>query len=95
LSLNDRTNESNWKQAEAFKTALYQDLVHAPHDELGNQWSSLELKFLVKKATGGKNPRWIDRRSGRFRPRTWPTASWKLFEKLIGNIVMRYARGAI
>jgi hypothetical protein len=78
IELKRRTNESNWKQAEAFKTALYQGLVHAPHDELGNQWSALELKFLIKKATGGKNPRVDRRRLGRFRPRTWLTASWKL-----------------
>lgn len=92
IELKRRTNESNWKQAEAFKTALYQGFVHAPHDELGNQWSALELKFLVKKATGGKNPR-VDRQEvGPVQTKDMADCIMEVVEKLIGNIVMRSMR---
>jgi hypothetical protein len=92
VELKRRTNESNWKQAEAFKTALYQGLVHAPHDELGNQWSSLELKFLVKKATGGKNPRVDKQDVGPVQTKDMADCIMEVVEKLIGNIVMRSMR---
>lgn len=92
IELKRRTNESNWKQAEAFKTALYQGLVHAPHDELGNQWSALELKFLVKKATGGKNPRVDKQDVGPVQTKDMADCIMEVVEKLIGNIVMRNMR---
>ena len=92
IELKRRTNESNWKQAEAFKTALYQGLVHAPHDELGNQWSALELKFLVKKATGGKNPRVDKQDVGPVQTKDMADCIMEVVEKLIGNIVMRSVR---
>jgi hypothetical protein len=92
IELKRRTNESNWKQAEAFKTALYQGLVHAPHDDLDNQWSALELKFLIKKATGGKNPR-VDRQEvGPVQTKDMADCIMEVTEKLIGNIVMRSMR---
>jgi hypothetical protein len=92
IELKRRTNESNWKQAEAFKTALYQGFVHAPHDDLMNQWSALELKFLVKKATGGKNPR-VDRQEvGPVQTKDMADCIMEVVEKLIGNIVMRSMR---
>jgi hypothetical protein len=92
IELKRRTNESNWKQAEAFKTALYQGLVHAPHDEIDNQWSALELKFLIKKATGGKNPR-VDRQEvGPVQTKDMADCIMEVTEKLIGNIVMRSMR---
>jgi hypothetical protein len=92
IELKRRTNESNYKQAEAFKTALYQGFVHAPHDELGNQWSSLELKFLVKKATSGKNPRVDKQDVGPVQTKDMADCIMEVTEKLIGNIVMRSMR---
>ena len=92
IQLKRRTNESNWKQAEAFKTALYQGLVHAPHDELQNQWSALELKFLVKKATGGKNPKVDKQDVGPVQTKDMADCIMEVVEKLIGNIVMRNMR---
>lgn len=92
IELKRRTNESNWKQAEAFKTALYQGFVHAPHDELGNQWSALELKFLVKKATGGKNPRVDKQDVGPVQTKDMADCIMEVTERLIGNIVMRSMR---
>ena len=92
IILKRRTNESNWKQAEAFKTALYQGLVHGPHDELGNQWSALELKFLVKKATGGKNPRVDKQDVGPVQTKDMADCIMEVVERLIGNIIARNMR---
>jgi hypothetical protein len=92
IELKRRTNESNWKQAEAFKTALYQGLVHAPHDELGNQWSALELKFLVKKSTQGKNPKVDKQDVGPVQTKDMADCIMEVTERLIGNIVMRSMR---
>lgn len=92
IELKRRTNESNWKQAEAFKTALYQGLVHAPQDELGNQWSALELKFLVRKTTQGKNPKVDKQDVGPVQTKDMADCIMEVTERLIGNIVMRSMR---
>jgi hypothetical protein len=92
IELKRRTNQTNWKQAEAFKTALYQGLVHAPHDDLMNQWSALELKFLVKKNTGAKDPRVDKQDVGPVQTKDMADCIMEVVEKLIGNIVMRSMR---
>lgn len=92
IELKFRTNESNWKQAEAFKTGLYQGLIHAPFDEPDNQFSALELKFLVKKTTQGKFPK-VDRQEiGPVQTKDMADCIMEVSEKLIGNLVMRNIR---
>lgn len=51
------TPEVNWKRADVYKTALYQNLVHAPNDTVDTAYSMLELKFLQEHRMNSKYSR--------------------------------------
>jgi hypothetical protein len=92
IQLKFRTNERNWKQSETFKTALYHGLVHAPNDTLDTNWSKLELRFLVKKASHGKFPRVDKQDVGPVQTKDMADCIMEVTEQLIGNIVARNVR---
>lgn len=89
------TNELNWKRWEVFKTALYQDLVHAPVDEQVNSspWggssftSRDELKFLQQITTGGKYPKVEKQDIGPVRTKDMADCIAEVTNTLIGNLM--------
>lgn len=88
-----KTNEDNWKDAETFKTALYQGLVHAPsdgpplppHNIPDTVLSALELKFLQEKPSGGRYPRIDKQDSGPIQTKDMADCIMDITNTLIGN----------
>lgn len=92
IALRRRQNESNWKQAETFKTALYHGFVHAPNDTVDTAWSNLELKFLVRKKSGGKFDRVDKQDLGPVKTKDMADCIMEVTEVLIGNLIARNIR---
>lgn len=89
-----KTNEDNWKDAETYKTALYQGLVHAPWDPEDEHLvlSNLELKFLQKRASGGRYPRVDKQDSGPVQTKDMADCIMDVVNALIGNQMVNRAR---
>lgn len=81
----------NWHRAETFKTALYQNLVHAPYDTEDNRFSALELKFLQEIRTG-QIPRVVKQDVGPVQTKDMADCIMECVEGLIGNLVARDER---
>jgi hypothetical protein len=98
IARNFRTNERNWKQAETFKTALYQGLVHAPspgsdpHHAIDLGWSANELKFLVRKPSGGKFDKVDKQDVGPVQTKDMADCIMEVVESLIGNRIASMTR---
>ena len=76
--------QTNWNRAEVFRTALYQDLVHAPHGEPDIDYSSQELKFLQEIKTG-RVPRVEHQTVGPIQTKDIADAMMEVVESCIGN----------
>jgi dTDP-4-dehydrorhamnose reductase len=59
---------------------------------LDNKWSALELKFLVRKTTQGKNPKVDKQDVGPVQTKDMADCIMEVVERLIGNIVMKSMR---
>lgn len=86
------TNESNWKRAEVFKTALYLGLIHAPRDTDDADWAAQELKFLQQINTAGRFPRVDKQDVGPVQTKDMADCMMTITEKMIGNVIARQAR---
>ncbi len=81
------TPEVNWKRAEVYKTALYQNLVHAPNDTVDTAYSQLELKFLQEHRMNSKYSR-IDHPSvGEVKTKDMADCIMEVTHGLIGNLI--------
>lgn len=81
------TAQTNWNRAEVFRTVLYQNLVHGPHDSKDTEYASLELKYLQQHNTGGRFPRVDKQDIGRVTTKDMADAIMSVTEGLIGNII--------
>ncbi len=81
------TASTNWNRAEIFKTALYRDLVHAPHGHPDTDYCALELKYLQQHNTGGQFPRVDKQEIGPVQTKDIADCVMTVTEELIGNEV--------
>lgn len=86
------TAQHNWHRAECFRTALYQGLVHAPHDTSDTQYAALELKYLQQVNTSGRFPRVDKQEIGPVQTKDMADCMMEVVESLIGNIMAREVR---
>lgn len=81
------TPELNWKRADAYKTALYQGLVHAPNDTEDCAYSALELKFLQEHRQNSKYSRIDHPTVGPVKTKDMADAIFEVTYSLIGNLL--------
>lgn len=81
------TPEINWRRAENYKTALYQDLVHAPHDSNDIKYAALELKFLQEQRTASKYPRIDHPTVGEVQTKDMADCIMEVTSGLLGNYI--------
>lgn len=85
------TLQHNWDVAEIFKTAVYQNLVHAPFDIADAQYAMMELKYLQEIRTG-RVPRVEHQEMGPVQTSDMFDTLKETVAGLIGNLVARQVR---
>ena len=85
------TSMANWKRAETFKTCVYQNLVHAPHDTADTELAGLELKYL-QEIRSSSIPRIEKQDTGPVTTKDIADAMMEVVEAAIGNSVAGVVR---
>jgi hypothetical protein len=78
--------QGNWWRAETFRTALYQNLIHAPFDEADCKWASEELKYLQEIKTS-RIPRVECQEVGPITTKDVADCVMEVVESHIGNLI--------
>lgn len=89
------TAQNNWHRAEIFRTALYQGVIHVPHDTHDTEYAELELKYLQQVNTSGRFPRVDKQEIGPVQTKDMADCMMEVVEGLIGNIMAREARESL
>lgn len=82
---------NNWNRAEVFRTALYRNLIHAPHDTPDAKYAAEEMKYLQEIRTA-RVPRVEKQTVGPVQTKDMADAAFEVVESLIGNIIANDVR---
>jgi hypothetical protein len=87
------TSQTNWDRAEIFRTALYRNLIHAPHTSYDEEikLASDELKFL-QEVKSGKIPRVEKQDTGPVQTKDMADCMMEVVEATIGDIMAKTVR---
>jgi len=85
------TAQTNWDKAETFKTALYQNLCHAPNDTEDTEHAVKELKYLQEFRTGNV-PRVDKQEAGPVTTKDMADCIFDVVETLIGDWMLQQNR---
>lgn len=78
--------QSNWNRAEIFRTALYQNLIHAPNDTGDCAYGGLELKYL-QEIKSGRVPRVEKQDEGPIQTKDIADCIMEVVEACIGHFI--------
>jgi len=85
------TSLGNWHRSEIFKTAINQNLVHAPYDTADCQYANLELKFL-QEIKSARVPRVEKQDVGPIQTKDIADAMMEVVEACIGDVMAKQTR---